>query len=257
MGMAGKASGLGIQQEFFDRLGTSQQFRALFEQMPGIHFFVKDSSSRLICANRELMERLGKTSEAEFIGSSDFDYFPSHIAERFIRDDQQVIRSGQPLLNRVELWYTAQKLIDWFITNKLPLFDTQGNVIGLMGFVRSYEGVRAADAYYSKIAQIVEYIRMHHRQKIAVTQLAEMAGVSPRQLHRWFRDAFGVSVQDFLMKTRIQAASETLLTSDLSLAQIAIDFGFCDQSAFTRQFTRHTGLTPHQFRLKHRCKGQL
>lgn len=246
-----------LQRNFFASMGTMQQFRELFEHLPGVHFFVKDNQSRLICANRELMERLGKTSEEEFVGTNDFDYFPTHIAERFIRDDQLVISTGQPLLNRIEFWYTPQKLLDWFITNKLPVYDTRGKVIGLMGYVRSYEGTRQQDFYFSKIARIVEHIRTHHPQRIAVTDLADMAGVSPRQLHRWFHAAFGVSVQDFLSKTRIQSASESLLNSDRPLAQIAIDFGFYDQSAFTRQFTRHVGMTPHQFRLKHRQGGNV
>ncbi len=246
-----------LQREFFSQMGTTQQFRSLFEHLPGVHFFVKDRQSRLICANRELMERLGQTSEEDFVGTSDFDYFPTHLAERFIRDDQLVVTTGQPLLNRVEFWYTPQKLLDWFITNKLPVFDTRGQVIGLMGYVRSYEGARQQDLYFSKIARIVDHIRMHHHQKIAVTDLAKMAGVSPRQLHRWFHDAFGVSVQDFLSKTRIQSASEALLDSDRPLAQIAVDFGFCDQSALTRQFTRHVGMTPHQFRLKHQRGGSV
>jgi AraC-like DNA-binding protein len=58
-------------------------------------------------------------------------------------------------------------------------------------------------------------------------------------------------VQEFLVKTRIQAASETLLKSDLSIAQIANDYGFCDQSAFTQLFRKHMGMTPRRFRVQY------
>ena len=70
-------------------------------------------------------------------------------------------------------------------------------------------------------------------------------------MHRKFREVFGLSVQKFLVKTRIQAASDRLLHSDQPIAQIAVDFGFCDQSAFTQLFRKHTGLTPRRFRLRY------
>jgi AraC-like DNA-binding protein len=53
---------------------------------------------------------------------------------------------------------------------------------------------------------------------------------------------------EFVLRTRIQGASEALARPDLSILQITVDFGFCDQSAFTLQFRRHTGMTPKQFR---------
>ena len=48
-----------------------------------------------------------------------------------------------------------------------------------------------------------------------------------------------------------QAFEEEKLHSDQSIAQIALDFGFCDQSAFTQLFRKHMGLTPRQFRLRY------
>ena len=56
-------------------------------------------------------------------------------------------------------------------------------------------------------------------------------------------------------RARIQAASDELVTSDKSVAQIAGEYGFCDQSAFTRQFRQHTGETPLAFRRRRRKRG--
>lgn len=240
-----------FQQKFFELMGGPQQFQHLFEHLPGVHFFVKDRQSRMVCASQLFWEHLGARSEAEIIGRMDDDFFPQHAADHFKRDDQLVMSTGQPLIGRVELWYNEQRVLDWFVTNKLPVRDTSGKIIGVMGIVRSYEGQRRSMQPISLINSTVDYIREHHHEKLTVEELAERAGLSPRQLHRKFREVFGLSVQEFLVKTRIQAASDTLLRSDQSIAQIAAYFGFCDQSAFTQLFRKHMGLTPRRFRLRY------
>lgn len=232
-------------------MGGPQQFQQLFEHLPGVSFFVKDRQSRMICASQPFWEHLGAKSEAEILGKTDDDFFPPHAADHFQRDDQLVMTTGRPLIGRVELWYNEQRVLDWFVTNKLPVRDTHGKIIGVMGTVRSYEGQRRTMLPMSLINSTVDFIREHHHQRLTVEDLADQAGLSPRQLHRKFRDVFGLSVQDFLIKTRIQSASDALLHSDLSIAQIATDFGFCDQSAFTQLFRKHTGLTPLKFRRRY------
>ena len=240
-----------FQQEFFDRMGGMQQFQQLFEHLPGVYFFVKDRQSRMVCGSQPFWEHLGAKSEAEIIGKTDDEFFPLHAADHFRRDDQLVMTTGQPLIGRVELWYNEQQVLDWFVTNKLPVRDTHGEIIGVMGTVRSYEGQRRTMQPMSEIDSTVNYIREHHRERFTVEKLAAQAGLSTRQLHRKFREVFGLSVQEFLIKTRIQATCETLLHSDQTIAQIAYKFGFCDQSAFTQQFRKHTSLTPLKFRKRY------
>ena len=185
------------------------------------------------------------------IGTNDYEYFPAHIADTFVADDKQVLESGEPLINRVEIWYTEQRLLDWFVTTKLPIRDLEGHVIGVMGTVRSYEGNRKEIQTYSQIDRVVKFIRENHRRKITVNELADLSGVSARQLHRRFVEMFGMSAQEFLAKTRIKAASDALLNTDRSVGDIAVEFGFCDQSAFTQQFKKHVGETPLKFRRRH------
>lgn len=242
---------LAFQQDFFALMGGPQQFQELFEHLPGVYFFVKDRQSRLVCASRPFLEHLGVRDEAEFVGKTDYDFFPPHAADHFVRDDQHVMSTGEPLIGRVELWYNEQRVLDWFVTNKLPVRDQKGRIIGVMGTVRSYEGQRRSMQPLTLIHSTVDYIRQHHHEKLTVEELARQAGLSPRQLHRKFREVFGLSVQEFLVKTRIQAASDALIRTDLSLAEIAADFAFCDQSAFTQLFRKHTGLTPLRFRQRY------
>jgi transcriptional regulator GlxA family with amidase domain len=66
-----------------------------------------------------------------------------------------------------------------------------------------------------------------------------------------------MKVQEFLAKTRIKAASDALINSDLSVGDISVKFGFCDQSAFTQQFKKHIGETPLRFRKRHRVLPRI
>ncbi len=239
------------REAFVEKMGT-QQFQQLFEYLPGIYFFAKDRDSKLMCASQPILERLGVSDEDGIVGTSDYDYFPPQLADNFVKDDRQVMSSGQPLINRMEIWYNEQHLLDWFVTTKLPVTDKDGEVIGLMGLVQSYEGKKESLLPYSHVSDAVDYIREHHCDRISVEDLAQHIGISARQLHRKFRQVFGMSVQDFLSKTRIQAASDALIHQNDGIADIAIKFGFCDQSAFTQQFRKHTGLTPLRFRQHYR-----
>lgn len=242
-----------IQASFFESLGGPQQFQQLFTHIPDVYFFCKDAQSRMMGASVSILKRLGLSSEGDIIGTTDYDHFPAQLADEFVRGDRNVIETGRPLINHVEIWYTEERLLDWFVTTKLPLLNTQKEVIGLMGTVRSYQGSRDEINAYSEVDELVTFIRKNLSRKISVVELAELTGVSSRQLHRRFVELFGMNVQEFLAKTRIKAASEALVNSGSSVGEIAKEFGFCDQSAFTQQFKKHIGETPLRFRKRHRA----
>ncbi|MFO1446777.1 MAG: helix-turn-helix domain-containing protein [Opitutaceae bacterium] len=239
-----------LRREFIDQIGSIEPFQQMFNQIPGLHFCVKDAQSRLIWGNDALFQRLN-VHEDDMVCTDDDQYFPAHIAEDFIRDDQMVLSTGKPLLNRVAVWYNQQRILDWFVKNKFPLRNRAGKVIGLIVSIQSYEGMKHAHTSYADLSRVIDYIRHHLGEDLTMDHLAKLGGVSPRQLHRRFKGAFGLSVQEFLMRTRIQAAQDSLIHTSRSLADIAQSFGFCDQSAFTQQFRKSTGMTPRKFRLRY------
>lgn len=246
-----------LQEQFFEAMGGRQQFQQLFAHIPDVYFFFKDKESRMMGASATILHRLGVSCEMEIIGTTDYDHFPTQLADEFVRDDRAVIETGKPLINRVEIWYTEHRLLDWFVTTKLPIRNPGDEVIGIMGTVRDYNGARAEIQAYSQIDDILNHIHHHLDRKIGVNELATIAGVSSRQLHRRFVELFGMNVQEFLAKTRIKSASDALINSDLSVGDISVKFGFCDQSAFTQQFKKHIGETPLKFRKRHRVLPRI
>lgn len=243
-----------LRERFIRRVSADSPFYRLFDHLPDLAFFAKDGESRFMCASRRFIERFGISDEVEIVGKNDFDLFPARLAENFRRDDAEVLGSGQAKLNIVELFFTDQGLPDWFVTNKLPLTDAKGRVIGVMGTVQSFEGKKQVLQPYLQIDRALAYIREHFRAGVCITELARIVHLSPRQLHRKFVETFGASPQAFIMKLRIQAACEALQHEGANIADVARELGFCDQSALTQHFHRHMGMTPlrylRQFRLR-------
>ncbi len=240
----------GLQSDFFAAMADPQGFKALFEHLPGVFFFVKDLEGRMIAASRPILERLGLKGERDIIGATDDAFFPPEIAARFRADDQQVIRTGRPLVNRLEVWYDEQRALDWFLTTKLPVAGKGGRTIGIMGITRRYDERVSSDSV-REVTAIVTYVREHRNRKMAVAELAHAVGVSERDLHRKVRDALGTTPHELMLRMRVQGAAESLTRTRLSIGRIARDHGFCDQSAFTQQFRKRTGMTPKKFRMRH------
>ncbi|BDS06606.1 transcriptional regulator [Oceaniferula spumae] len=236
------------QKQWLDSIASEASFEQLFDHIPGISFFAKNAQGVLMRGNKNYLARFNLSSEADLIGLSDYDLMPSTLADHFKKDDEEVINNGQPKLHIIELFFNRQGLPDWYITNKLPLFSNKGKVIGLMGIIRSHAGTHDHNQSYARIAPAMEYLRLHFRDKITISDLAKTAGLSLRQFGRCFAETYGISPQRFLIKTRVQAACELLRDSNEDLATIALSLGFYDQSSFTLQFRKHMGLTPRRYR---------
>ncbi|SDF21002.1 transcriptional regulator, AraC family with amidase-like domain [Salipiger thiooxidans] len=83
---------------------------------------------------------------------------------------------------------------------------------------------------------------------LSVTEIARRMGHSKRQLERHFRTALDTSPQAAFLSIRLSLAHHLIETSDKSIAQIALDCGFCDSSHLSRMFQRRFGVTPRALR---------
>ena len=241
-----------LRDRFIRSVAAESSYHALFEHIAGVAFFMKDGQSRLVAANRHFYERLGFRSERELIGKDDFALFPARLAEHFRHDDAEVLRSGQPKLNIIELFFNRQGIPDWFLTHKLPVRDRRGRVVGIIGVTQSYGFGSKVREPYLAIDRAVSLIRERFRERLTVGELAANAHLSPRQLHRKFIETFGSSPQSFILKVRIQAACELLQDGDRLISDVARESGFSDQSSFTQHFRRHLGMTPRRYRQQYR-----
>lgn len=239
-----------LQAEFFARIADPQAVREIFEHLPGVFFFVKDDQGRHIAANSATYARFGIKGEEELVGAMDEKFFPPEVAKAYREDDQRVIRSGKPIINRLEVWYDEQHRLDWFLATKLPVRDRRGKVIGVMGITRRDED-RLRHHDVREVTEAVRLARTNVHRVLGTAELARTVGLSERQLHRKIKAALGLSPYELLLRTRIQAAAEVLARTSTPISEVALDHGFCDQSAFTQQFRKRTGMTPKEFRRRH------
>ncbi len=109
--------------------------RTLIDNLPDA-IYAKDTSCRKTIANPADVHNMGLQSEADVLGKDDFDLFPKDVAEGFFADDQSVIQTGIPVLNREEYFIDAEGRKRWLETSKLPLKDERDKIIGIIGIGR-------------------------------------------------------------------------------------------------------------------------
>src|SRR5690606_2215561 len=97
----------------------------------------------------------------------------------------------------------------------------------------------------------LRHLHTRYREVVETKKLAALTHLSERQFTRVFRNLLGESPMRYLIRQRIRAASQELITTDRPAGAIALDCGFYDQSAFTRAFRSHTGMTPAKYRRQH------
>jgi PAS domain S-box-containing protein len=115
----------------------------LIDNVPDF-IFVKDVESRFAMNNRAHLHILGAANQEEVAGKTDFDIFPTTLAEQYHADEQAIIQSGQSLVGQREPYQDRAGEQRWLSTTKVPVRDSRGEITGLVGVSRDItEQVRA------------------------------------------------------------------------------------------------------------------
>jgi AraC family transcriptional regulator len=99
-----------------------------------------------------------------------------------------------------------------------------------------------------RLKRVRDYIEIHLEDRLTLTDLAEVACLSPYHFSRSFKQALGVGPQRYVMRLRLERAKTLMRRTKQPLAAIAQETGFADQSHLTSIFRRETGLTPGRYR---------
>ena len=108
---------------------------AILNNAPDAIYF-KDTNSRFTRVSRSVADRLGLSGPSETIGKSDFDFFSEEHARQAFEDEQEVMRTGQPLVGKQEKETWPDRGETWASTTKVPLRDEEGNLVGTFGISR-------------------------------------------------------------------------------------------------------------------------
>ena len=106
--------------------------RLLIDNVP-LNIYFKDRESKFTLVNRSMAKWNGFGSPEDVIGKSDHDLFREDHADEALRDEQQILDSGEPILGYVEKETTPKGAEAWVLTTKMPLVDRVGEIIGTFG----------------------------------------------------------------------------------------------------------------------------
>ena len=127
-----------------DPLSVDFQFRALMEHTEDSIYY-KDREGRLLTVSQRMAESLGFADPSELIGKTDIDLFGESIGQATLAEDLRVMESDEPIVGLVESRRMGPTETKWVLTTKVPLHDTSGNVVGLMGITREINELKSAD----------------------------------------------------------------------------------------------------------------
>lgn len=221
---------------------------ALFDALPEVVFFLKDVSGRYVAVNRTLAERCSAGDKSRLLGRRPEDLFPAPLAASYAKQDESVLRSGKAIEGALELHLYPGGVSGWCLTTKLPLRDAGGRIVGVAGISRDLNAPEERARGYAELAAVLDHMRRHFDRSLRIEELAAMAGLSVYQFELRVRRLFQTSPMQLLHKIRLDEGTRLLRETRLSLGEIALRTGWCDQSAFTRHFSRYAGIAPGRYR---------
>ena len=225
-----------------------RMFEVLFQHLLDVFFYVKDIHGCWISCNASSLALLNFSKISDVVGKKEADFFPQKIAVEIRRDDKSILEEGQSILNRIEVIPDAFGDLIWVQTNKLPIFNPNGDVIGIMGITRPISNMEDLPQEFSLFRETITFIRKNLANNIKVEDLSQRMKLSENQFRRKFKEEFNVTPQQFILRARLQATGNLLRNGNKPIASIAAECGFSDQSYFTKQFKPFFGETPLQYR---------
>jgi len=126
--------------------------RTLAEHIPDKIYF-KDVESRFIWASHETVIRFGVSELSAVLGKTDADFFSEEHARRAYEDEQEIIRTGQPMVNLEERETWADGRETWVSTTKMPLRDAADRIIGTFGLSREITERKRAEEQLARYAE--------------------------------------------------------------------------------------------------------
>ena len=203
-----------------EALRTSEnKYRTLLENLPQ-KIFLKDNNSVYISCNDNLAKDLG-IEPGEIVGKTDYDFFPTALAEKYRADDKRIMKSG--LVEDIEEKYIQHGQEVIIHTVKTPVKDERGNTLGLLGIFRDITDLRQRE----------QELALYREKMARAEQLASMGTLSATLAHELTQPltVIRLSVENLLEELKTASCPETVteqLTDSLT--------GIVDASAIVDRF---------------------
>ena len=240
-----------LRRTFFAQLGpNAETFRQMFEFPSSVGFYLKDREGRIMALNRYNCEYCNIKNEWDAIGLKSRDLFPTAYAADFMAADAEVLRTGKPLIGSVSE-YTLDRSLSVFRRNVYPVFSHDGAIVGT-ACVYSKTNDASKESRHGRVRAAAEFVVDHYAEPIALDDLIARSHMARTTFLQTFFEVFSMTPGRYITTIRLNAARTLLKTTDKLVADIATETGFYDQSHFTRIFKRERGMTPGEYRRRHK-----
>jgi AraC-like DNA-binding protein len=240
--------------DFFTENKLTDHGEGLFEHIEGFLYFVKDTQFRFVALNQRLVEKLGFKHARDVIGKTDYDFFPPSMADAYAKDDRAILKTGKPLLNKVELVPRGGGFVDWSTTTKIALKTPDGTIKGIAGATRPFASGTSGIDIDQELGPALQEMKQKFAASIKIPQLAQQAGLSLSAFERKFKKVFHMTPRAYIRHLRVHEACYLLSHSSHQLVEIAARCGYSDQRHLTREFSRIIKKTPLTYRKLYRAR---
>jgi len=138
------------------------------------------------------------------------------------------------------------------ILYELSLFGEEARMLSSSSFAKI--GIQSDSR---RVTKVQEYINIHYKEEIRLSQLADMVGMTPVSFSRFFKLRTGKNLSEYIIDIRLGFASRLLVDSTMSVAEICYECGFNNLSNFNRIFKKKKGCSPKEFREQYRKKKKV
>ncbi|MBN1143033.1 MAG: PAS domain S-box protein [Bacteroidales bacterium] len=152
-----------------------KQLRTLIDCMPDL-IFIKDRESRFTVANKKVAQVMGTTPE-NLIGKTDFDFYEPDLAQSFYEDEQNIIRTGESMINHEETAFDEFGNRTIIATTKVPMKNREGEIIGVVGICRDITKLKRIERELRKKSEDLQETNelLEGRQREILQQSEELA----------------------------------------------------------------------------------
>lgn len=240
--------GIEFRNQLFSSLEDAAQLLRLFDFLPNVFLYVKDSQGRFVAMNQQLVRLRGAETEQALLGKTDLELHPVHWGRLYQEEDRKVMESGREIPDQVWLVPDEGGDLGTFVSSKIPIRGAGGQIIGIAGVMYCLENQSESSSRRDPISAATEIINKRFHEPLEIGQIARQVSLSVSQLNRRFRSIYQMSPSEYLQRVRVHQASSRLADTDSLISQVALDTGFYDQAHLTRTFRRWMGMTPSEFR---------
>lgn len=128
------------------QINEQDLLRTLLDNAPD-HIYFKDAQSRFLKCSKAQALQFGATSSEELVGKTDRDFFSEEHARPAYEDEQEILRTGQPIIGKVEkeIWKDGRGE-SWALSTKMPLRNNAGDIIGTFGISKDITALKQTEA---------------------------------------------------------------------------------------------------------------